>query len=150
MFNRLASPTQDCLKGKNIGKIEGMRCPCICCVGEKKINCKQNIVTLSDICTDGKQLRFHYQNSGTEIPAKIHIELSGKNNAYAGEQITLGDAFLSNDITHPIKENDVIYEAVSQFHVTFKDAPFSTCVFPPYDMKKPGRPRAAFPIRACQ
>src|SRR5947209_4891646 len=68
-----------CVAGKNIGKVSGMDCPCVCCVGEKIIDCQKNKVELSDLCDAGTELRFHVKITGSEIPTGIAFSLQGEN-----------------------------------------------------------------------
>ena len=78
-----------CPTGKNIGEISGMECPCICCVGEKLIDCKNNTVEIYDVCDAGDELHYKFKYHGSEIPTSIEIRLmSADDDEYSADGVS--------------------------------------------------------------
>lgn len=66
---------EGCTAGKYSGEIEGMRCPCICCVGKETLDCTRNQVILSDVCITENALHLQATPSGDETPLAITLDL---------------------------------------------------------------------------
>lgn len=120
---------QSCLKGKSIGEIEGTNCPCICCVGENKVDCSKNEIKLLQPCDAGDELKFSLVNPGSSIPVEIIFSLDGKN--WSGGATAVIDLKKKIHIAKYSKnDSHKDYEKIILYTVRYKDIPLMDCLFP--------------------
>lgn len=117
-----------CIDGKNIGSVSGMRCQCICCVGEKIIDCKVNTVEIYDACDAGNELRYKIKITG-EIPEFIYFRLGNGNGAWSGEAQQNG--ILHNGETQSVQytedNRNKNYTQITDYRIHYKNYPRTEC-----------------------
>lgn len=70
-----------CVQGKNVGDIVGTNCPCICCVGERKVDCAKSTPKILHPCiTKAHELHFELglPSALKTSVKKIRLSLSAK------------------------------------------------------------------------
>jgi hypothetical protein len=117
-----------CVDGKSIGSVEGMNCPCVCCVGEKAVDCKKNKIEIHDLCDDGKELRFSIVNHGTVRPKSIIFDILAPN--YSGMAASELDLSKKEQVA-PLSRHEQYrgFTKVTSYRVEYRDAPLAKCAY---------------------
>ena len=120
---------QSCIKGKSIGEIEGTHCPCICCVGEKVVDCSKNDIELLMVCDAGDELRFSFNAQGKEIPIEISFSLQAKDGS-GGAEKTIDSSKKIQVAKYSKSDAQRNFESVLSYTVRYKDVVLMDCRFP--------------------
>lgn len=67
-----------CVDGESIGDVIGLRCKCVCCVGEKRFDCKEHGVRFSNVCATPGALKFDAEFIGEKIPKSVSLDLKAE------------------------------------------------------------------------
>ena len=121
-----------CIDGKNIGPVSGLRCDCVCCVGEKIVDCQQNNVEVYDLCDAGTALRFHMKATGPETPTEISFVVGVTDKPGGGGETFSTAIKPGNEEMHAEYYGTAAnryFGRVDSFYVKYKGAPFSGCRF---------------------
>ncbi|HUO04742.1 MAG TPA: hypothetical protein VMU16_06045 [Candidatus Binataceae bacterium] len=149
--NGLVVSEPGCIDGTNIGGVLGMACSCVCCVGEKVIDCERNKVEISDACDAGTELHIHLKAMGPETPISIiRVFLDGPD-FWGGfdsfpieshdETLRIPKALIrSHD---GVGDLNAISARIRSYTVDYKNAPLSGCNFDLWTQKK------EIPIKKC-
>lgn len=124
---------KNCVDGKSIGSVDGLRCPCICCVGEVRLNCKkQDYVELKEICNSGKSIKFKINYNGIKKIKRIKIKLKGKK--YVSSivyKMPFFQFWRKTDYEIDLKDfqKNKEYAEVTSMRIVFDEAPLDKCLF---------------------
>ena len=119
-----------CVEGKNIGDIEGTHCPCICCVGEKRVDCDKNVVEILSICDAGNFIKVKMRFEGKLPVEKISFELKGPGWFGGAELSEIDHKKVSYNVPLDKAHANKSYNFLSSYTVHFVNIPFEDCRFP--------------------
>lgn len=118
-----------CLKGKNIGDIDGTNCPCVCCVGENIVDCKKNEVKLTNVCFKKDELLFKTNYTGGLKIKDLNIQLK-TSNWHSGLLVIYESTKTIQTGKFSKHDQGRNFQEVTSFSVNFKDYPLTDCRFP--------------------
>lgn len=124
----VTSETSGCMHGRSIGKVTGMRCFCVCCAGEEKVDCKSERVVVTEACDDGNRLKFKIKYQGKHRPRSIKFYLGGENwSGYAEAKID--GKSQEYEARYDELHRNRSFRRIYNYSVEFADAPLSSCAY---------------------
>jgi hypothetical protein len=127
----IVSGDSECLAGQVIGTVTGLKCLCICCTGEKVIDCKNNSLKILSACDAGDEFRYRFKFKGTETPKTIFFSLKSKSWMGGTDWAKIGSADKEQHILLNKIDQNKNYTAIDSYTVIFKSAPLSSCTVNP-------------------